>query len=389
VIVNRLIIEEYYRSFSPELQHAVENAAERIIRVKKKGGRVAVHLEGRVNVHEGVTTLVAELMYRGIVDAVLTSAAIVNHEMSGVLERVKQVQWQDLAGHADLIPRNGLFEITLLSPALMEQIGQEVAIDISFYRALLSAPGEVVVRVAGHRAYPGGLRTEVMARDVGAWSRKCGVPFEQVVGYGADSMTMIGAGARLGLPVLVTIPNLAQGGAVGLAVGDSIALSERARRIGQVVDGATLIIESGVESPGNVYGGPFETSSGQGLWTGWQGGWTYSNEGMSLLRINSASGERAGVDDGPGPDPVPGWTDGRHLDGDIGKIWPVLAVRVADALGSELAFMSYSRSSPEGEKVRQWIVHNILPADKQAILRATTGLMSQRADAGKNRRGKI
>ena len=373
MIVKKHIIEEYYRSFSPELQHAVGDATERIIQVKQEGGQVAVLLEGSLNVHEGVTTLVAEMMYKGIIDAVLTSAAVVNHEMSGVLDRVKRVPWHNLAGHANLVPRDGLFEVTLLSPELMEQIGQEVDIDISFYRALLSAPGDVVVREAGHRAYPGGLRTEVMAREVGELARKCGVPFEQVVGYGADSMTMIGAGARIGLPVLVTIPNLVKGGAVGLAVGDSIALWERARRIGRVVAGVELIIESGAARREDVLGGPFETSAGQGLWTGWQGGWTYSEEGKAVLRINPE--ERAGVDDGAGPATVPGWVEGRPLAGDIGKIWPVLAVRVADALGIELAFMSYSRSSPEGENVRQWIVHNILPTDKQGILRGVAGLM--------------
>lgn len=369
MIVERTILEGYYRSFTPELQRGVDDAAREIVRVKREGRRVAVILEDRLNVIEGVTILVAELMSRGVIDAVLTSAAIVNHEMSGVLDRVKQVRWRDVAGRPDLIPRDGLFEVTLLSAEVMEQIRQDVDVDISFYRALLSAPGDVVVQAAGGRAYPGGFRTDVVARNIGTWAKKAGVPFEQMVGYGADSMTMIGAGARLGLPVLVTVPNLMDGGSVGLAAGDSIPLSERACRIGRVVDGTALVIESAASRAGDVYGGPFETFTGEGLWTGWQGGWTYCDGGRTVLRIRPADGTAEGPEtaDRPSVAARPGENE---LVGDIGKIWAVLAVRVADALGMELAFMNYSPSSPEGEKVCQWIVNNILPADGKLIRRA-------------------
>ncbi len=60
-------------------------------------------------------------------------------------------------------------------------------------------------------------------------ARESSLLLEQVVGLGADPMTMIGAGARLGLPVVVSIPQLVGGGAVGLAIGDAISTTRRAK----------------------------------------------------------------------------------------------------------------------------------------------------------------
>ena len=51
---------------------------------------------------------------------------------------------------------------------------------------------------------------------------KCGESFEKVAGLGADEWTMLGAGARAGLPVLVTIPQLVGGGALGQAMREWI-----------------------------------------------------------------------------------------------------------------------------------------------------------------------
>ncbi len=44
------------------------------------------------NLHEGVTTLIAELIHKGVVDGVVTSSAVVAHEMAGTLDRVKRVK---------------------------------------------------------------------------------------------------------------------------------------------------------------------------------------------------------------------------------------------------------------------------------------------------------
>ncbi len=61
-----------------------------IVTAKERGGRVAVVTGSGPNVHEGVTTLIAELMRVGIIDGVSTSSAVVAHEMGGTLDKVKR-----------------------------------------------------------------------------------------------------------------------------------------------------------------------------------------------------------------------------------------------------------------------------------------------------------
>jgi hypothetical protein len=53
--------------------------------------------------------------------------------------------------------------------------------------------------------------------------------------------------------------------------------------------------------------------------------------------------------------------------GDIGEVWPVLATKVADELGIKLDFMSYKQSLAAGVKVREWIVKNVKPVDRERM----------------------
>ena len=55
--------------------------------------------------------------------------------------------------------------------------------------------------------------------------------------------------------------------------------------------------------------------------------------------------------------------------GDIGEIWPILATKVADALGIKLDLMSYKQSRPEGQKFREWTVRRIAPVNREKCLR--------------------
>jgi len=66
--------------------------------------------------------------------------------------------------------------------------------------------------------------------------------------------------------------------------------------------------------------------------------------------------------------------------GDIGGIWPLLASRVADALGIKLDFMCYPQSTPAGREAREWIVQHIQPASRERLMK-TSGL--PRLDVGK------
>ena len=205
-------------------------------------------------------------------------------------------------------------------------------------------------------------------------------------------MTMLGAGAANDLPVLVTVPQLVGGGEVGMAVGDSIPLSGRCRRIAELLAGADVIVESAVALSQEVHDGPFETSTGHGIWADWEGGWTFSLAGKTIVRIDldpnlerawqqerasrtvseavnkglpksKSMGmpfrmEMSGFARQPGSLPIVG---------DIGEIWPVLALKAADALDVGLDFMSCSQSLPMGVEMREWIVKHVKPLDRAGV----------------------
>jgi hypothetical protein len=54
--------------------------------------------------------------------------------------------------------------------------------------------------------------------------------------------------------------------------------------------------------------------------------------------------------------------------GDIGMIWPVFALKIADALDIELEFMSYKQETPQGREMREWIVRQINYFDREKML---------------------
>jgi len=62
--------------------------------------------------------------------------------------------------------------------------------------------------------------------------------------------------------------------------------------------------------------------------------------------------------------------------GDIGEVWPVMATRVAEALGVKLDQMSYKQSLSAGEKFREWIVRRVRPVDRDRMFEAVRELAS-------------
>src|SRR5256885_6283489 len=177
-------------------------------------------------------------MHKGVIDGLITSSAVVAHEMAGTLDRVKRVcarDYPDLMIPGSLLPRGGLFEITLLTGEQRARIADEVEPWWDRYDRIAALPGGVILKAAGNMAWPMGPRTERLAREAEQIARERGLLFEQVVGFGADPMTMIGAGASLGLPVVVSIPQLVGGGAVGLAIGDSVSITRRARMVAETL----------------------------------------------------------------------------------------------------------------------------------------------------------
>jgi len=393
--LDRALIYERYQALPPKTRTRVDQAVKAIVETKERGGRVAAVVGSGPNIHEGVTTLIAELIHKKIIDGVSTSSAVIGHEMGGALERVKRIDGKAFGFDPDRLPCDGQFEVSLISQKLLETYQRECFIDIPLYRRMRRARGTAIIKVAGNMAYPTGLRTERLARDVLALSRRYGLPFEQIVGYGADPYTMIGAGARNQVPVLVTVPQLVGSGEVGLCIGDSIPISERCQRMARLLAGADVIIESALALSQEVHDGPFERFTGHGIWADWEGGWTYSLRDKKIVRIDldpnlekawqkerSSGMVSAAVDKGlpkttsmhiPFRMEMSGFariSGSLPIVGDIGDIWPIMATQVADALGVKLDLMSHKQSLPAGQKFREWIVRSVKPVDRDRMFAA-------------------
>ena len=379
-------------------QDRVKRAAAWILETKEKGGKVAVVVGSGPNLHEGVTTLIAELIHKGIVDGVCTSSAVVSHEMAGTLEKVKRVKGETIGHERALLPADGFVEVSLISEARLREIQREISMDLALYRSMRRAKGNVIIKAAGNIAYPTGLRTETLAHEIQAMAEEQGVPFEQIAGYGADPHTMLGAGARNRRPVLVTVPQLVGGGRVGLAIGDSLSISERCKRVAELLASADVIIESAIALAQEIHDGPFETFTGHGIWSAWEGQQTYSLSEKKVIRIDlDPNLEKAWTQERKskkvsdavhkglpktklmripfrmemsGFSRIPG---SLPIIGDIGVIWPLLANRVAKTLGIKLDFMSYPQSTPAGREVREWIVRHIQPISRERLMK-TSGM---------------
>ena len=384
--INRTLIEQFYTELDERSKEALDKSVEQVVAAKKRGGKVAVVTGSGPNIHEGVTTLIAELIKKGIVDGVTTSSAVINHEMGGVLDKVKMCPADQFGLPEELMPRGNVWEFTDLTDEQLEELGKEMILDRDLLAKRKDCEGHFVIKAAANMAYPMGLRTEMLADEIHSVCRQTGKPFEVVAGWGCDERTMLGAAAKMGVPVLVTLPQLVGGGHVGLAVGDSIPIAERSRRIAALMGSADVIIESAVALTQEIHDGPFETYTGHGIWSWWQKQPTYSLKGKTLIRFDLDENLRKAQDlqkqsamiqeainkglPKTKLSKIPFRMEmsafARHegslpVIGDIGMIWPVFALRIADELGISLDFMSYKQETEDGKQMRQWIVDNIRP----------------------------
>ena len=344
------------------------------------------------NIHEGVTTLIAELIRAGIVDAVSTSSAVIAHEMAGSLDRVYRVDSDALGMDKAKMPRGDVFEFTCMNDDELAALKREMPLDDDLLARGAALPHvNEIIKAAGNMAYPMGLRTERLAHEVLGLARMYGLPFEVVAGWGCDERTMLGAAAKRGVPVLVTIPQLVGGGAVGMSIGDSIPVSERSMRISRMLASCDVIIESAVALTQEIHDGPFECYTGHGIWAWWSGQNTYNLRDKTLIRVDLDENLRRAVElnaqvqeaiDKGLPKTkaakIPFRMEmsafARHegsipIVGDIGKVWPVIANDVAEGLGVELEFLSASQDTPEGSSMREWIVDNVRPLDREKMLK--------------------
>lgn len=394
-MINYNLINELYNNLSKQNKEWVDMSIEKMVQAKERGGNIVVVTGSGPNIHEGVTTLIAELIHKGIIDGVTTSSAVVAHEMAGALEKVHRVDGRKLGIPQEKLPIDNLVEASILPEEDALMIKEEFPYDEDYIAKILAQDGNTIIKAAGNLAYPLGLRTERIAREAEALAKANGLPLEAVVGHGADRMTMLGAAAANNKELLVTVPQLVGGAAVGLAIGDSISITERSMRIAKMMGKADIIIESAVALTQEIHDGPFEMYTGHGIWPDHEGYYTYSLADKTIIRIDLdpnlelawkkqrennvvqeaiARGlpktkltgvpfrmEMSGFSRLPGSIPI--------IE-DIGKIWPIIALKVAERLGINLDFISYPQGTEEGQKMREWIVENVRPVNRKKMYAA-------------------
>lgn len=380
-------IENLYTSLPEETRHYLDIAIEKVVEAKRNGGKVVVVTGSGPNIHEGVTTLIAEFINKGLVDGVTTSSAVVSHEMGGVLDKVKRINIHEIGEEFldfEKMPRGDIFELTELTDAQWDELKKEMIIDDALVERCNEKEGTVIIKAAGNMAYPMGLRNETLAPTLMEMAHTKHVPFEEVAGWGCDEHTMLGAGARKGVPVLVSVPQLIGGGQVGISIADSIPVAERCYRISRMLGEADVIIESAVALTQEIHDGPFETYTGHGIWASWNGFKTYSLKDKTLIRfdldenlkkawdLDKKSGDvQAAIDKGlpkTKMSKIPFRMEMSAFSrleksipviGDIGVLWSVMGYKVAKALGIELEYISYPQQTEPGKAMRQWIVDNV------------------------------
>lgn len=386
--INYELLKSFYENLDERSRASIDQAVAKIVAVKEKGGKVMVATGSGPNIHEGVTTLIAELMDKGIIDSVTTSSAVIGHEMAGSLDKVKMVDASKLGFDERFMPRGNVFEFTKLSEEEIEELRKEMVLDMALLEKGSSLDGNEIIKAAGNMAYPMGIRTEAIASEILGIAKTYGLPFEEVAGWGADKRTMIGIGASKGLPVLVSVPQMIGSGNVGLSIGDSISISQRCMRIARMLEEADVIIESAVALTQEIHDGPFECYTGHGIWSWWNGVHTYSLKDKTLIRIDLDENLRKAQDVQKESKMIQEAINkglpktkiskipfrmemsafARHegsipVIGDIGQVWPLIAVRVAEKLNISLDFLSYSQETDEGKRMRQWILDEVKPLD--------------------------
>ncbi|MBQ3398938.1 MAG: deoxyhypusine synthase family protein, partial [Synergistaceae bacterium] len=197
---------DYFRnSLDERSKEALSLAVERLTDAKKHGRKVMIVTGSGPNIHEGVTTLIAELIRAGLVDAVSTSSAVIAHEMAGSLDRVFRVDAKSLGMDMSKMPRGDVFEFTCMNDDELDALEHEMPLDDALLERGKNLPHvNEIIKAAGNMAYPMGLRTERLAHEVLSLARIYGLPFETVAGWGCDEHTMLGAASRRNVPVLVT-----------------------------------------------------------------------------------------------------------------------------------------------------------------------------------------
>lgn len=388
--MNSKLIEQFYNNFSELYRNRIDQVIDTIVKAKQEQKKITIVTGSGPNIHEGITTLIAELILKGMVDGVLTSSAVISHEMAGALDKVKRVNAKDMVFGKEKnvwLPKGDIFELSELTSDQWKEIEKEMQLDHDLIDKLRKMEGPTIIKAAGNMAYPIGLRTEHLAEEllkiaVEKLNRK--YPLEFLAGLGADRLTMIGAGTEKGVPVMVSVPQMIGGGAVGLCIGDSISIHDRCQKNAKILGDSSVIIESGLALAQEIHDGPFETYTGHGIWSQWDNGTVYSLKGKSLIRFDldpnletvwqqqrSSGLVQQAIAEGKPKTKLSGVPFRMEMSGfarletsipvigDLGEIWPIVAYNASKDLGIKLDFMSYKQETEEGKKMREWIVNNV------------------------------
>ncbi|GAH48699.1 unnamed protein product, partial [marine sediment metagenome] len=146
--INHDLVEHLYQGLEEVSKQRVDQAISKIVQAKERGRKVVVVTGSGPNIHEGVTTLIAELIKKKIVDGVITSSAVIAHEMAGSLDKVKRLDGKKLGICEDALPKGSVFEITLMDKETLEQIKREMLVDVELIERTLGLPGDVIIKAA-------------------------------------------------------------------------------------------------------------------------------------------------------------------------------------------------------------------------------------------------
>jgi len=152
--IDQSLLQSLFAELPANTQARFEEAVTRIVSAKQRGGKVVVITGSGPNIHEGVTTLIAELMRAGLVDGVTTSSAVVSHEMGGTLDLVKRCPGAPLGLPDATLPRGGEFELTLMDDDAIRTIANHTPIDWALIEKLRQSPGKTIIKAAGNLGYP-------------------------------------------------------------------------------------------------------------------------------------------------------------------------------------------------------------------------------------------
>ncbi|MBD3351112.1 MAG: hypothetical protein GF364_06465, partial [Candidatus Lokiarchaeota archaeon] len=157
--MNIKLITKFYEKFHPLYRDRIDKAVSAIVKSKEENKNVVVVTGSGPNIHEGVTTLIAELIRKDIIDGVLTSSAVIAHEMAGALDKVKRVNAGEIGNTLNdgiALPKGDIFELSQLTHNQWEEIQNEMNLDKNLVDALREATGKTIIKAAGNMAYPMG-----------------------------------------------------------------------------------------------------------------------------------------------------------------------------------------------------------------------------------------